>query len=243
LNANYLNRITEKIYVGAGYDMRLSDVIEVDPNGQLSTDGLVPGAKGGTTAGINLIVRHDDRDNNISAAKGSYIQAIMGIYNEFIGSDFNYGFLQIDFRKYWAILQERHVLAVQFLHSNRPGNPGFETMALLGGDVIMRGHYEGRFRDNGINAAQVEYRIPIGRKTWIDERKKIPFLKRFGLVGFAGTGHVYPSLGEMRWDQFVGSYGVGLRWLAIPEERINIRIDVGFGTENPGFYFQIREAF
>lgn len=242
-NLTYLNRITEKVYVGAGYDLRSSKISDKDPDGQLAVDGLIPGSDGGTTAGFLVVVRRDVRDNNLCPGSGSYLQARIGYYNEFIGSDFNYTLLEIDYRKYIPVFQGRHLLALQFLHSNNAGEPGFETMALLGGDEIMRGHYEGRFRDNGINAAQVEYRLPLGRKKWIDERKKMPFFERFGLVGFVGTGHVYPNLGEMRWDQFVGAYGFGFRWLAIPEERINIRIDIGFGTETPGFYFQIREAF
>jgi outer membrane protein assembly factor BamA len=240
---NYLNKLSDRLFIGAGYDLRTSVIVDKDPDGQLATEGLIPGADGGTVSGLNILVRRDNRDNVMSAAKGSYLQARIGYYVPWIGSDFTYTTMEVDYRIYFPVLQGRHVLAVQALHSNNVGDPGFETMALLGGDEIMRGHFQGRFRDKGINAIQAEYRIPIGRKNWVDEREKMPFFERFGIVGFAGIGHVYPRFQDMDIKELKESYGFGFRWLAIPEERINIRIDVGFGTERPGFYFQIRESF
>jgi len=240
---NYLNRLSDRLFIGVGYDLRISEIVEKDPGGQLATEGLIPGADGGSVAGLNIFVRRDDRDNIISAAKGSYLQARIGYYVPWVGSDFTYTTMEVDYRIYFPVVKGKHVIALQALHNNNVGNPGFETMALLGGDEIMRGHFQGRFRDKGINAIQAEYRIPIGRSKWVDERKKMPFFERFGLVGFVGAGHVYPRFQDMDIRDLQESYGFGFRWLAIPEERINIRVDVGFGTERPGFYFQIRESF
>ena len=107
----------------------------------------------------------------------------------------------------------------------------------------MRGHYECRFRDNSLYAAQVEYRLPLGRSDWIDTREKVPFKERWGLVGFVGAGDVASSFCDIDFSKIKSSFGFGVRYLVMPKERINVRIDFGFGTQYPGFYFNIREAF
>jgi hypothetical protein len=71
----------------------------------------------------------------------------------------------------------------------------------------------------------------------------MPFWERWGMVGFVGIGNVAPSISELGFGLLKSSWGLGLRYAAIPEERLNIRIDFGFGTQNPGFYLNIREAF
>jgi len=39
------------------------------------------------------------------------------------------------------------------------------------------------------------------------------------------------------------SYGFGLRFLFSKEEKINLRVDFGFGKNTNGLYFGIEEAF
>ena len=107
----------------------------------------------------------------------------------------------------------------------------------------MRGHYLGRFRDKTMLAAQMEYRLPLGRKSWIDEREKPPFWERWGVVGFVGFGNVAPSVSQLGFEKIKSSFGFGLRYAAKSNERVNVRIDFGFGTQNPGFYLNIRESF
>ena len=162
---------------------------------------------------------------------------------ESLGSDFDFNRLDLDFRYYQSVVQGRHILAYQLVSEHIWGDPSFETMALLGGDEIMRGHFEGRFRDKSLWAMQVEYRLPLVRSHWIDNREKLPFKERFGLVGFLGIGAVAPSTSDFRIDNTKKSIGLGIRFLALPKERINIRVDFGFGTATPGIYFNIREAF
>ena len=89
----------------------------------------------------------------------------------------------------------------------------------------------------------MEYRIPLGRAEWIDSREKVPFWDRWGLVGFLGLGNVTPSFTSPKLGDLKKTVGMGIRFLALPKERVNIRIDFGFGTQRPGFYFNIREAF
>ena len=238
----YLKSIVPSLYAGLGYNLLISDIVKFEPAGLLGQPGLIPGNTGSITSGFNINLRFDNRDNNLCASSGYYVDFKIANYEPWMGSEFDYTRVDFDFRKYFLPFR-KHVIAFQMVLANTWGDPPFETMALLGGKTIMRGHYEGRYRDKSLYAAQVEYRLPIGRSNWIDNRAKIPFKERWGVVGFVGVGDVASSFNDINADRIKTSMGVGVRYLVLPKERINVRIDVGFGTQNPGLYFNIREAF
>ncbi len=242
IDINYFKRVSDQVFLGLRFVRDDSNIIEVEENGILDQQNLVPGNRGGVTSGIGIIGRVDKRDNNFNATTGPFLEYRLTTFQGGLGSDFAFTKLEADLRHYIHI-SEKHVFAMQFDVQHNWGGPSFETLALLGGDEIMRGHYEGRFRDNATWALQGEYRIPLGRKSWIDERRKIPFWQRWGLVGFAGFGNVSNELSNFAFGNLKKAAGLGVRFLAIPKERVNIRFDVGFGTQKPGFYFNVREAF
>jgi hypothetical protein len=94
----------------------------------------------------------------------------------------------------------------------------------------MRGYYLGRYRDKNMIAIQAEYR-------WL------PAIWRFGIVGFAGFGDVADKISRFDFGGFEYSYGFGLRFLLNPEQKINLRLDFGFGKGTSGIYFTAGEAF
>ena len=240
---NYLAKVKPSFYLGVRYIRQDSKITEVEEDGLLNQEGLIPGNEGALTSGVGLIARFDKRDNNFNATTGPYVQGNLTTYQSWLGSEFEFTKLRFDLRHYIQTFQNRHVLAFNVVAEHNWGNPTFETMALLGGDQIMRGHFLGRFRDNAMLAGQMEYRLPLARKYWIDEREKPPFWERWGVVGFVGFGNVAPSVSQLGFDHLKSSWGFGLRYAAKAKERLNIRIDFGFGTQNPGFYLNIRESF
>jgi outer membrane protein assembly factor BamA len=240
---NYLAKVRPGVFLGTQFIQQSSKISELDEDGQLIQEGLIPGNDGALTSGLGIIARYDRRDNNFNATTGPYVQGNLTTYQSWLGSDYEFTKLRLDLRHYLQTFEKRHVLAFNLVAEHNWGTPTFETMALLGGDQIMRGHYLGRFRDNTMLAAQMEYRFPLIRKSWIDEREKMPFLERWGMVGFVGFGNVAPSVSGLGFEHLKSSWGLGLRYAAKPEERLNIRIDFGFGTQNPGFYLNIRESF
>jgi hypothetical protein len=93
----------------------------------------------------------------------------------------------------------------------------------------MRGFYEGRYRDHDLVVVQAEHRLPLWR--------------RFGWAGFAGLGDVASKISQFRSRDVKASAGFGLRYMLIPEEKMNLRLDFGFGKNTSGFYVTITEAF
>lgn len=240
--ASYLHNLGGSFFLGGQLVWINSKTLEREENGLLSQENLIPGSDGSMSNGIGLIGRYDTRDNNLNPGRGLYWQSSLTAFPKSFGSDFAFTKLEMDFRKYFRPFQ-KHVLAVQLFTEYNWGNPPFELLALLGGDGLMRGHYEGRFRDKTLWAGQLEYRLPINRRDWFGGSGKLGFWERWGLAGFAGLGTVAPNLSSLPDSELRYSLGVGIRYLVLPKERVNIRVDFGFGTQNPGFYFNVREAF
>ena len=70
------------------------------------------------------------------------------------------------------------------------------------------------------------------------------FHKRWGVVAFAGAGRVRDSLGNHGEGETIPSYGVGLRWMVLKSQRINVRVD--YARSNNGqsaWYLSVAEAF
>ena len=71
--------------------------------------------------------------------------------------------------------------------------------------------------------------------------------KKWGAVGFAGTGSIWgnDNEGEEAFERnWLPSIGVGARYMVSLEKRINIRLDYAIGVDgNQGLYFGIMEAF
>ena len=94
----------------------------------------------------------------------------------------------------------------------------------------MRGYFHGRYRDNIYMMLQLEYRQY--------------FWKRLGFVVFGGAGNVSHEITTFTSSTIKVSYGGGLRFLFNKKQKINLRMDVGFGLDgNMGIYFGIEEAF
>jgi outer membrane translocation and assembly module TamA len=68
--------------------------------------------------------------------------------------------------------------------------------------------------------------------------------ERWGAVVFAGVGQVAPSFGDMNSDSLLPSGGFGIRWMAAPKNKVNVRADVAWGKyEDALFYLSVGEAF
>lgn len=243
IEINYLAKIKNNIFLGARYDGLISDIIENEEEGLLASDNSIRGRKGATASGLGVIIRFDKRDNIFNPTSGPFLQSRMTFYGEALGGDYNFTKFELDIRHFLEI-NKSYVLAFQARAEQNWGNPPFEKTALLGNDEIMRGHVEGRFRWQGLWAIQSEFRFPLGRKSWIvDPDSDLGFWNRWGMVAFAGVGNVTRTLSDFSINNMKHSLGIGFRYLAKASEQVNIRIDFGFGTSNPAFYMDVREAF
>ena len=137
--------------------------------------------------------------------------------------------IQLDLRHYIPLYREL-ILAWNFRSEIAVGNNvPFQLLPTIGGQDLIRGIRQNKFKDNTLFALQTELRIPIWR-----------FLK--GAV-FASIGDVY-NYNNWHWTTPKIGYGIGLR-ACIHQAKTNIRLDVARQnySNDLSFYFTVKEAF
>lgn len=221
--------IGRKFYFGLHYmSEEMYNVSAIGAPGPISR-GEVLGAKGGLASGAGFAFSLDTRNRIMMTSKGSYLDVQNAWYSKQLFGDYNFHALTLDFRKYLS-LNQNNVLAGQFYGHQIIGAAPFRMLSLLGGPMIMRGYYFGRYRDNDLLAAQLELRTKLSNR----------FYSNF----FIGAGEVTPQLNQFDWKELRPNYGLGLRYVYNKRERLNFRLDLGFGTNgNYGTYITAGEAF
>jgi outer membrane protein assembly factor BamA len=195
-------------------------------------DGLlqagVRGSEGGYVLLVGVHAERDLRDNVFYARSGSFLRVKCDGAWSWLGSEYNFATTEFDLRHYRSrgplVLALRGTMAAAF------DEPPFQALPGVGGDSILRGYYEDRFRDRRAYSLQAELRLC----DW----------HRMGVIGFLDSGDVAPGIDHFSLGTLKASCGLGLRLLLSRSERLQIRADVGFGDDGSnGFYLNIGEAF
>ena len=215
------------LYVGVLATYQHTRIVERE-EGRALDQQAVPGSRGGTIAGAGLTVTFDDRDRIYAPRRGHMLAFAGGRYDAALGSDFELWRAELDARSYHA-MGKRQVLAAQVLTTVASGAPAFYDRPGLGGPNVLRGYYEGRYRDRARLVGQVEHRFPL--------------YKRLSGAAFLGAGQAIGDLADLRLDAFHVAGGAGVRWLVSPADGVNLRVDIGAGNGDGGVYFAFGDAF
>ncbi len=226
LNPSLLFRTTEKLFIGPLIHYETWRLQKTEAGRSLSP-GTIPGSRPTTVTGVGVRIYFDERDNLFAAASGRFYQASFIASPEFLGSSFGFSRLQFDLREYFP-LGSGHILSAQALLHTTTGTVPFIFLPKVGGQNVLRGYFEGRYRDNHMAVVQAEYRSRL----WY----------RFGFALFGGAGEVAGRFSRFGLRGMKTSYGAGLRFAFIPEERIILRIDYGIGRNSDGIYVTFNEA-
>jgi outer membrane protein assembly factor BamA len=227
LRVNLMQLLRRSLYLGISYWYADYDIVKVKEGGLLDRQNIV-GQNGGTTSALGLIALYDSRDNYNYPSKGTYLEVSTRSNKQFIGSEYDYTLLSIDYVTFLS--KNKNILAINLHTIAMSGEPPFNELAFLGGREKMRGYFEGRYRDRNLVLIQSEYRRFL---FW-----------RLGMVAFAGYGVVARNISDYQVGNLRLSGGLGLRYRLDEKEKINIRLDAGFGEQgNSGIYLTIGEAF
>jgi hypothetical protein len=218
-------------YVLGGYDYKY----RIDNTGKSFEADLTPQDRNGGAgfyAGPNITF--DNRNNNTYTTKGMHLNAYLNVMHGLF-SDNNYkgSFLNVEYAQFFA-LSKRFVLGLNVQEQSLLGSQTpFYLLPELGNDEIMRGYYNGRYRDKNMLAGQTELRYRLS--------------DRIGLAGFVGTGSVFKN--SFSFNQLKPNYGGGLRYFFDTEKGLTMRVDYGIGEKpagekrQQGFYLSLGEAF
>lgn len=222
-----MKRIGGHLFAGLDYQFENEYNFKLDPEGQLANGGIT-GNRGGIGTALGAVITYDSRDNVVNAYSGMLFEVSSYFNTHYLGGNFDFTNVNLEFAKYWEV-RENHVFAVHTVLNTNFGQVPFLDMAKAGGDAMLRGYANNRFRDHHFVGTQLEYRFPVW---W-----------RFGMVVFTGVGDVFYQPSDLRMDRLKYSYGAGIRFSINSKERLNVRFDYGFGRRNNAFYLLLTESF
>jgi hypothetical protein len=176
----------------------------------------------------------DDRNNNTYTTKGAivsaYFQAMQGMFSN---NSYQGGLFNIEYAQFFS-LSRKWVLGFNVQEQSLVGGRSpFYLLPALGNDEIMRGYYNGRFRDRNLIAGQGELRFRLSN--------------RFGIVGFLGWGEVFDD--KFSFAELKPTIGGGGRYFFDVEKGLSMRVDFALGEQRPGekrqsgLYLSLAEAF
>jgi outer membrane protein assembly factor BamA len=227
INAEFDVKVAGPLKIGLNYDFN-STKIEDKQSNPFLLSGSVTGSDGGVSSGIGGVLFADTRNSAFWPTKGGSYKLTFLTAVDWLGSTFSFRRWILDLRHYVGFTSSM-VLAIQMYGSAVTGDPPFYMIPALGGDNIMRGYYEGRYRDKFYLAAQGELRLRLTR--------------RWGLVGWAGIGDVSGNFSSFKLKDGKPSFGIGIRFALDPEQMVNVRADFARGRDTKGVYFNAKEAF
>jgi len=218
-------------FVGGGYKY---DFKSADPTGIFDTSPLVQDRTGGSFVYVGPSFIYDTRNNNTYTTKGMVVNAYYNIMQGVFGNNsYQGGFFNIEYSQFF-LLAKKLVLGLDVQEQSLTGGRSpFYLLPQMGSDEMMRGYYEGRYRDRNYLAGQAELRYRLS--------------ERFGVVGFAGTGEVFHS--AFTFQALKPDLGGGLRYFFDVEKGLSLRADYGIGQKptgekrESGFYIGLGQAF
>lgn len=226
-----LRKVRKNLFFGPEVDYQLLNGVGFEQPAQGPGFELPVGSDGTSNLGFGAALVYDNRHNVLNVRKGLFAEiGFLGYSSRFL-SEHSFNTVNMEVRSFHP-LGKTNVLAWQFMGTFMSGEVPFNQLAFVGGDMLMRGYYQGRYRDRNLLAGQVEYRM-----------LPFPFSKRFGAVVFAGTSVVAPSIRSFSTGNLRFSGGAGVRYLLFPRKDIYIRLDIGFTQESSSFYVFNGEAF
>lgn len=181
--------------------------------------------------GLGIVFQYDTRDIPVNAWSGAFIEFSAAFYGSYLGGDNTYQVYVLDLRKYWQIKRKGSTMAVQLKGRFGQNSIPYGEMSQPGTPFDLRGYTWGRYRDDSMVFGIAEYRFMFKRRNGD--------LGPHGLVAWFGAGTLADRV--QNFNDWLPSVGIGYRFEVQP--RMNVRLDIGFGRETRGFYFNFNEAY
>lgn len=233
---NWKERILRKIWRDffIGLELDFQSLSRVNFKSYTNDASLLTpvGFQGSNNLGIGIGLLHDNRQNVLNVRNGLFAEAAFLSYRKELGSISNFSTVFTDLR-YFIPIRTRNVLAIQSVGQFTLGDAPFNQYALMGGEMMMRGYYFGRFRDRNFISLQTEYRmLPLF------------FAKKFGLAVFASTGIIYDKAINITTTNLKYAGGAGIHYLLFPKKDVWTRFDFAVNNEGKtGVYLYMGCAF
>ena len=176
------------------------------------------------STGLGLKLEYDSRDVPTNPYSGRMFDASILFNEQSAGTDSNYQSYSLSYRSYHEISKSL-VLAWEIEGCSKTSSVPLWDACM----IQLRGFSATDYLGKSSGFGQVEARWHLS--------------KRWGLVGFAGAGLITETFSERRENEVIPSYGFGVRFMVLPAERVNLRLDYGFSTDSNAIHLSVGEVF
>ena len=227
VNPQFLFRIKHKFYLGINADYQRVYDLDYLAGGAFDKEQIL-GRAGSRVAGLGALATWDTRNSAYSPDAGSFAEISSTVYSSSILGDYRFTVHTFDIRDYRSVSHSTVIASQAYLRISS-GDVPIRNLSLLGGSDLMRGYWKGRFADENLFALQTEVRQFL---FW-----------RLGVVAFSGVAQVADKVHYFGLADFHWACGAGLRIMVQKKDKLNLRIDYGFGENSSGLYVILKEAF
>lgn len=219
--------ISQNVMIGPAIGFSSGYAYNLNPQGELANQRPA-GTDSYTMLALGVVASWDTRDNILFASQGELVKLSVLSSQKFSGSTLTNIRAEADIRKFVEVFPS-HILATRLFADMVWGNSPFQHLPSLGGNEVLRGYYQGRFRDSKMISLTGEYRFPL---FW-----------RFRGGVFASAGDVQPNLSSFNLKSIKYTFGGGLRF-RVNQAKMHIRFDVGITLDGrPAVYITANESF
>ncbi|MFO7896389.1 MAG: BamA/TamA family outer membrane protein [Candidatus Cloacimonadales bacterium] len=183
------------------------------------------------SSGWGMAITRDSRNGQYYPTAGSYLKLSSTLYDQYLGSDYDFYQIDLDARKYFS-LNTKSVWNWQFVAGLGSGDVPFFKLHNL--DDNMRGIPARLHQDKNMAVLRTEYKI----FPWSGS-----FTQKLGFATFLEYGSVFADWENYQFSDNKINYGVGFRYTLFAGDRLNFRVDVGFGENGSEFTIMGTEAF
>lgn len=190
------------------------------------------GDQGYQFAGAGPSYIYDSRDVILCATRGKFIELAMTMnavqFPKSSNAVSSFYKIYADYRQFFSVTPST-VLAYEVVAQSALGRVPYRELPALGGPLLHRGYYFGRYRDKNMACVQLEVRQHL---FW-----------RFGAVAYGSAGRVYDDFDQPLLQNIRPAGGGGIRFKLSKKDEANLRFDVAFTPDSHGFYLYFAEAF
>lgn len=229
--------VRPNLYVGCLFDINYTRVTDVNP--VMAVDPyFLKFKRRYHNVGVGGLVQYDTRDDVATPSGGLFLSANMKVYGKYLGGNYNYEIMELEYRQYANVFHRRSTLAWVAKSQVSFGDIPFSELPTFGSPFDLRGYYIGKYRDKSMGYAIVEYRHMFGSE---EQYRHGNFWAKCGFVVWGGTGTVGET--PAKWHDWKYNYGAGLRIQMQPGK--NFRLDFGKepGQRGVQVYMNMTEAF
>lgn len=187
--------------------------------------------------GVGALFQYDTRDDVATPFRGVFLSATGTLYGKYLGGDFNYELVELEYRQYRQAFHRRSTLAWTAKTQIGMDNVPYSELPGFGNPFDLRGYAWGKYRDKSMAYGIIEYRHMFMSQ---EAYERGAFWSKFGAVAWVGSGTIGETPAD--WDKWKLNYGIGLRIQLQP--RKNFRLDIGKEPgQKWGIYMNMTEAF